>query len=324
MIGWYAHHQGRGHATRAAQIARYLQQPVVGFSSLDAPAGWNGQWVHLPADLVSEPTDPTAGGVLHWAPLQHPGHRERMGIISQWLHRDITTMVVDVSVEVTLLSRLMGVPTVVMAMRGERRDRPHEAGYDAATALIAPWPSSAPEPTWPTRWLEKTHHVGAVSRFDDLNPLPPPPAKQHVLVLWGAGGTGVADTDIAAAQKATPGWTWLVRHPGNKSSPDIWADLEWADVVVTHAGQNAVAEVAAANRPAVVIAQPRPFREQEATVDALRQLNCCVAIDHWPAPNRWSSLLEEAQATAHWERWNTRQGAQEAAAVITGIAESGT
>lgn len=324
MIGWYVHHHGRGHATRAAQIAQHLRQPVVGFSSLEAPEGWTGQWVHLPSDVVTQPDDPTAGGVLHWAPLNHPGHRERMGLIAQWLRNDITVMVVDVSVEVTLLSRLMGVPTAVLAMRGDRRDRPHEEGYDAATTLIAPWPGSAPEPTWPQRWLDKTHHVGALSRFDERAALPQTSGKRRVLVLWGAGGTGVADADLRAAQDSTPEWEWLVRHPSLNSSPDVWADLEWADVVVTHAGQNAVAEVAAARRSAVVIAQPRPFAEQTATVAALRHLDCCVALDGWPAPHQWPTLLAEASAGTRWQRWSTGGGSQEAAAIINALAGPGT
>ncbi|WP_040281842.1 glycosyltransferase [Tessaracoccus massiliensis] len=315
MIGWYVHHHGRGHATRGVQIARRLSRPVVGFGSMPRPDGWPGEWVELPPDVTPAPVDPTAGGVFHWAPLGHQGHRERLGLIAEHLRGSLSTMVVDVSAEVTLLARLFGVRTAVLAMRGNRRDRPHEAAYDAASILIAPWPESAPEPTWPQRWLRKTRHVGAISRFDD-RPAQQAPTGRRVLVLWGAGGTEATREDLRAAVEATPGWEWRLRTPEGAPSPDVWADLAWADVVVTHGGQNAVAEVAAAGRPAVVIAQRRPFDEQQATVAALRALRCCVALDDWPAAGDWPGLLAHAATSTAWERWTFRDGAARAAAAI--------
>lgn len=319
MIGWYVHHHGRGHATRGVQIARHLRHPVVGFGSLPRPDGWEGEWVELPPDTAEAPVDPTAGGVFHWAPLDHDGHRLRLAAIAERLPR-LSAMVVDVSAEVTLLARLMGVRTAVLAMRGDRRDRPHQAAYDAASLLVAPWPEDAPEPTWPERWHRKARHVGAISRFDD-RPALQAPTGRRVLVLWGAGGTEVTAEDLRAARAAAPGWEWRLRAPGTSPSPDVWADLEWADVVVTHGGQNAVAEVAAAGRPAVVVAQERPFGEQHATVSALRRLGCCVALDAWPSAGAWPELLARAATSAAWERWTTRDGATRAAAAIEHLAQ---
>lgn len=319
MIGWYVHHHGRGHATRAVEIARRVGGPVVGFGSMPEPEGWPGEWVELPPDDAIDPVDPTAGGVFHWAPLDHPGHRTRLRAIVERLNSDVTVMVVDVSVEVALLTRLMGVRTVVMAMRGDRRDRPHAAAYDAASLLIAPWPAAAPEPGWTSPWRGKTVHVGAISRFDHRDPAPASSGR-HVLALWGAGGTDVLDEDVAAARAATPDWQWRVRSVDRAPSPDVWADLEWADVVVTHAGQNAVAEVAAAGRPAVVVAQSRPFREQHATVAALRRLGCCVALDGWPAASEWPGVLEAAGGAHGWAAWTYRNGARRAALAIDSLA----
>ena len=323
MIGWYVHHHGSGHRTRALQVARELQAPVVGFSSLPAPDGWPGQWCRLPADLAEDPGDPTAGGVLHWAPLDHPGHRARLGLVTARLAEDLAAMVVDTSAEVTLLSRLFGVPTAVMAMRGDRTDRPHLAAYDAAGLILAPWSAAAAEPGWPERWAARTVHVGAISRFDGL---PRPGADRvagprRVLLVWGAGGHDATDADLAAARDSTPGWQWTVRAP-DQPSPDLWADLAAADVVVTHGGQNAVAELAAARRPAVVVAQRRPFDEQHGTVAALRRLETCVALDGWPDPGRWPGLLDRAQALGgdRWTAWGDGRGAARAARAIEALA----
>jgi len=46
-------------------------------------------------------------------------------------------MMVDVSVEVSVLARLMGVPVVTMVLPGSRSDQPHRLGYALAAMLIA-------------------------------------------------------------------------------------------------------------------------------------------------------------------------------------------
>lgn len=323
MIGYYVHHHGLGHRTRALEIARRLRTGVVGFSSLPEPGGWPGEWCELPGDLSDAPRDPTANGVVHWAPLDHPGHRQRMGIIARHLRSDVDTMVVDTSAEVTLLARLFGVRTVVLAMRGNRTDRPHLAAYDAATRIVAPWARlPGGETGWSDHWLSKTEFVGAISRFDGEPRPEPKPSANRVLLMWGAGGRDVSEDDIRSAQTATPGWTWTVRTP-ESPSPDLWAELAASDVVVTHAGANAVAEVGAAGRPAIVVGQQRPFDEQAATVRALRELGCCTALDGWPAATAWPELLHSAQSMGGtgWLRWSAGESADRAAAAIERVAE---
>lgn len=87
-------------------------------------------------------------------------------------------------------------------------------------------------------------------------------------------------------------------------------------MVVTHAGQNAVAEVAAARRPAVVVAQPRPHDEQVATAQTLEAWGITTASTSWPAAHLWPDLLSKAwtQGGSQWARWSTGDGAQRAAA----------
>jgi hypothetical protein len=86
--------------------------------------------------------------------------------------------------------------------------------------------------------------------------------------------------------------------------------------VVTHAGQNAVAEVAAARRPAVVIAQPRPFDEQVATARWVDEWAIAVGRTTWPAAECWPDLLRLALARGGqgWSRWSSGAGATDAAA----------
>lgn len=315
MIGYYVHHHGAGHVTRALRVAHNLASPVTGFSSLARPESWPGEWVCLPSDVTRDPIDPTAGGVLHWAPLRHVGYSTRMALLSQHLVR-LDLMMVDVSVEVSLLARLLGVPTVVLAMRGDRGDTAHRLAYDSATSLLVPWSRQFPELWWPDRWTDKARFVGAISRFDDCPPPPPQLAgpRRRVLVMLGMGGHDMPTEMLADAAARTPGWDWTLRS-ADAPSPDVWQDLLRSDVVVCHGGNNAVAEVAAARRPAIVVAQDRPFQEQHHTVAALDESGICVGLTGWPAVDEWPRLLQLAvdRGTMGWPAWNPLDGALQAA-----------
>lgn len=359
-IGFYVHHHGAGHLTRAVAIAAECTEPVVGFSTYPRPQGWPGTWIVLPDDAAAPPpgSDPTAGGVLHWAPTGAHPYPARMAALAEGLRTEgVDLLYVDVSVEVTLLARLLGLPVVVAAMRGDRSDLPHRLAYDVATALVAPWPAELPEPGVPAHVAAKTVHVGGISRFDGrLRPDPEgtvadspaaPTAPGHavdraldravdrtdeenrtggaagrrrVFVLWGRGGGDVGDERWADIEAATPEWTWVRgADPG-----DVWDELRAADVVVCHAGQNAVAEVAAARRPAVVVGLDRPHGEQRATLDALAAGDLAETVDATAGlPDLdWSALLDRAAARdpQRWALWSDGFGARRAARVLDAAA----
>ena len=172
MIGYYVHHHGRGHLARATSICAHLREPVTFLSSIDMPDQRHRNTVRLPRDDRA-PTfsDPSANGTLHWAPLHDSGLRERMGLIAAWVTATKpNVMVVDVSVEVAMLVRLLGVPVVVMAMPGDRIDAPHDLVYQAADHILAAWPRELYEPPWLREHSAKTTYVGGISRFDGRAP----------------------------------------------------------------------------------------------------------------------------------------------------------
>ena len=319
MIGWYVHGQGHGHVQRLQCMAAHLRTPTTVLSSMTRPVGFGGRWLQLPDDQPTGPDrDVTAGGTLHWAPRHHAGLRQRMTSIASWVAVERPALVVvDVSVEVAVLVRSLGVPVIVVAMRGERTDRAHATAYDLADALLAPWPAEIPEP-WPTSWLDKTWHVGALSRLDGRRAVAAP-GQRRVAVLWGRGGSDVSVADVHAASTASPGWTWHPAGlPGADWIQDPWPLLQAADVVVTHAGQNTLAEVAAARRPAIVVPQSRPHQEQRANADALCRAGLALVCDTWPSPQQWPSLLRRAAASdpSRWKHWSDGLGARRAAALI--------
>jgi hypothetical protein len=334
VIGYYVHHLGSGHVNRAAAIAARTETTIAAFSTSPAPINWSGPWITLPDDsTVSDQSmaDVTAGGTLHWVPRRHEGLRTRMGIMGNHLASgDIRLMVVDVSVEVSIFARLYGIPVVVVGQPGDRSDRSHRLAYDMAERLLAPWPEFAT--TWPRRWQRKTDYLGAFSRFDD-RPATQAGSGHRITVMWGSGGLDIGVDDIRSAAKATPDWQWNILGPSvtGASLPnlswhgwvdDVWSQLMAADIVVTHAGQNAIAEVAASRRPAIVIPQTRPHNEQHATAAALRGCEIGVVADTWPQPEEWPPLLDRAMTMGgvEWSRWSPGDGAQRAASVLDALA----
>jgi hypothetical protein len=231
-------------------------------------------------------------------------------------------LVVDVSVEVAAFARLMGVPIVVMALPGQRGDPAHRLGFALADAILAAWPPGLTEMDRGLHpWVDRVHHVGGLSRFGGRWPTGPAPGpRRRVLVLQGSGGTSIRQADVAAASAATPDWDWRRLGPGAWSE-DPWPDLCAADVVVTHAGLGALADVAAADRPAVVIPEDRPHDEQRATARALAGSGLALATTSWPHADEWPDLLARALAAGSvWQRWDIEGAAKRAARIIEGVA----
>lgn len=315
MIGWYVHHVGRGHLHHALAVAGRLAEPVTALSSLDRPDGWRGDWVRLARDDGGAIADPDAHGVLHWAPRHHDGLRERMATIAAWIAQARpSALVVDVSVEVAALARLSGVPVVTFCLPGVRTDAAHQLAWQLADTVIAPWPARYPglctglEPH-----LDKVCFTGAISRYAGRRP-PDRSAGRRGVVLGGLGGSALRTPDA-------PGWAWTVLD-GRVWCPDPWPQLTAADVVITHAGLGAIADVATARAPAVVVPQQRPFAEQRATATALRR-DGLVELADFTAATQWPRVLDAAVARggAAWERWADGRGSARAAAAIQAVAD---
>lgn len=318
-LGWYIHHHGRGHLTRMLAIAPHLDAEVDCLSSLPAPKGLPAGWTWTVLDCDDdggEPIDPTAGGLLHWAPIGHVGHRTRLAVIAaaatagRW-----EGMVVDTSVEVTLFARLLGLRTVVMTQPGHRVDRPHLLGFAAADTVLAPWARGILSPPHLEALGDKVVHTGGISRF--ASRAGDVPRTDDVLLLAGAGGSSVGAAAIEDAERAT-GRRWHVL--GGDSgvwSDDPWEALVSAGVVVSWAGQNAVADLAAAQAPAIVVPQERPFEEQLETARALRRAGLAQVSEEWPTIEQWPALVEQAsRSQPEWERWEVVGAPQRAATTI--------
>lgn len=345
VIGWYVHHQGLGHAMRFVAVAQRMRElapevELVGLGS-EPPKQWDGPWVNLPRDDVPYPkdADERAGGALHWAPLMHRGMRQRSAITADWLVRsNCRLFVADVSVEMLVLARLCSVPTVVVAMRGRRDDRPHALGYDVSRAILAPWPAETQEPL-PNRWRDKLVMVGSFSRFDslidDTSAIHSRPGVKNVLLILGHGGHEVSFDKLTEATATTPTWHWYVLGVSEKESgienkknltllghvDDVWPILRNSDVIVGPCGAGTVSEVAAARKPFIALPQARPFDEQVAQARILQKHGLADVAWSWPEASTWPVLLESAMSRYgnRWRWYNDGKGSTRACEALLAL-----
>lgn len=334
-IGYYVHHVGHGHRHRATALARHLAATggpsLTGLSSSPRPRDWPGEWIELARDdagTSAEDADRsavTAGGRLHWVPRRDEGLLARTAQVSAWLAEACPqAMVVDVSVEVALLVRLHGIPVVSVVLPGRRDDDAHRLGFDVADALVAFWPPQARGMVsgLGRREQEALHCVGALSRFAvTRDPQAPEPcesrtsARRQAVLLLGSGGH--ADVVLPTGR-----WSWTVVGGSGGWVEDPQRLIKEAAVVVTHAGQNALAEVAAARRPAVVVPQERPHEEQLTTGSVLARTEWpAVVLDDWPSDE---APLDAAAALDGrlWEAWCDGRAVERFADVVASVARS--
>jgi hypothetical protein len=305
-IAFYVHHHGFGHLMRSLQIAAALKEYEVVLlgSNLKAPEkGFpeNVTIIDLPHDVavvkpgqLSEDADVyyDEGNLVdafHYAPLNVQGIRSRAAILTDFFKQHFPLLlVVDVSVEVTLLARLCGIPTVVMCQHGRRNDQAHLIAYQSAELLLAPFPAAMYRGD--KDWVyKKTIFAGGFSRFDhrkaDMQSRTvnsDPAFKAKAAILIGGGGTSINAFFVARVAMHCPEIFFhiigieveVVPQPANvrwegrldDPSPIIAA----CDIVIGNTGHNTVMEVASLNKRFVGIPEKRPFDEQLEKAEAIK------------------------------------------------------
>ncbi|PZU38915.1 MAG: hypothetical protein DI571_15100, partial [Arsenicicoccus sp.] len=176
-----------------------------------------------------------------------------------------------------LLARLHGIPVVLVAQPGDRRDEPHTLALRCASAVIAPWPGWATASLWRTAVPREDLDLVAVGGVARARVEPGEAGRPYGLVL--AGGEGFDDPETAGEiERAVPELDWVVLD-GRTWVTDVRSLVAGSEVVVAHGGQNAVADIARHQRPTVLAPQHRPHAEQEHLARALDAAGLAVLAD---------------------------------------------
>jgi hypothetical protein len=311
-IGYYVHHQGAGHAMRARLIARTLARPCTLLGTFDGADPGVDSFVDLPDDRIAAGFDgrdnaATRPLALHYAPLGVDGLRDRMARVAAWVaSADPVLMIVDVSAEVALFSRLLSVPTLVVRLPGDRTDPPHLEAFRSAERLLAFFPRALDGAANPEWVRSKTAYVGYLSAAPKADPIG---EDGSIVVVYGRGGAGGSFADLAAAARAVPERQWQVVGPVTDEGgecpenlrlhgwiPDIGPYLDSAALVIGTGGDGVVSGVVARGKRFVCIPEPRAFDEQAATARALQAHGAAIHRADWPPPGDWPALVRAGLA----------------------------
>ena len=172
-IAFYVHYHGAGHKHRTEAIAAGLDQPVDVLTSRVGDKPWHlpqgSTVVELECDIEDVPAEGRRRSddcrALHYAPLWTQTIRSRVHQFACWIDQaQPDLVVVDVSAEISMLTRLTSTPQIVVRQHGRRDDAAHLAAYEIAESLIAPFPESMEDEITPGWVRNKTTYTSGFTR----------------------------------------------------------------------------------------------------------------------------------------------------------------
>jgi hypothetical protein len=355
-LGYFVHHQGRGHAERCIALVSALPsaRPVRIFCAKEdlfprmAP--------HVTITRIPSLFEPTGSEVrtmdrfmtpstLHCSPLGWPGIRKAMGEIVAWFaEANPALMICDVSAEIAQLCRICSVPHVKVLQHGNREDPGHRAAYDGAVGLLAPFAEELAQPEWSEAFRSRTFFAGGLG-LRDL-PMTREAARsaigmdtqcELIVSMAGEGGRGLSAAPIAVGARCRPSARWITIGPVERdwhaTEPSNlehrgWVDnpgayIAAADIVIASPGNATCQRILATGRPFIAVPEWRYFDEQHRKADALAAAGLAITRPHLPSSaGAWSRVIEEAYATFDLERQRRTvrdHPAEDAAAWIEGL-----
>ena len=328
-IGYFVHHQGRGHAERAAAIANVMagDREIVLFCARDdifpaladhvsvtkIPSLFEPDESNTPA-LDAHPLPDT----LHCAPLGWRTVTQAIALIIRWFAEcEPCLFITDVSAELGQLARIASVPHVSVLQHGNRDDAGHMAAYQGAAALLAPYAIDLEQSDRPKWMRDKTIYAPGIG-VDVAKIMARPAARKRlglgddldlVVVVGGGGGTGLPSAPLTLGARAEPDSQWVtlgkmqtewhetppdnLKHLGWVDNPEDW--ISAADRVVSSCGNTTVHMIAAAGKPWVVVPEWRYFAEQLRKAEALDSAGIAAFARNWPGSGAdWRQLWQAA------------------------------
>lgn len=301
-VGYYVHHHGTGHMRRALQVIPFIPYPVVLFSSAEQPAHVPPNCTYVQLEDDSVPGYVQAPDSLFMYTPQSPRVRGRFQAISNAIEaHNITSMYVDVSMEVALFCKLLGLRVGHNVMQGIRDDAAHDHLYTMLDYYISD-STTLLDSTSRRHTVVRPHFIGGIARYGKRQPRALGPV-QSVTITYSPASQQLDVTNIAASAAAFPDIDWHLIGPvqagpelpnvichGVVDDPlDIYTQ---ADIVVGAGGHNTIMEMASLGKRFVCIPETRPYDEQVTAAKALAAHNMALHYDAWPTITQWQQVFQ--------------------------------
>lgn len=324
-FGYFVHHQGRGHAERCAAIAQALpaDRPLIIFcarESIFPSLPSNAELKLIPslferrgdeAEMLDHVATPAA---LHCAPLGWPSIRRAMATIVNWFDAAAPAlMICDVSAEIAQLSRICSVPHVKVLQHGNRGDVGHQAAYDGAIGLLAPFHADLAQADWTAAMRAKTCFAGGlgvgrstIDRMVARQRLGLPNGDEVILVMSGSGGNGFSQAPLSLGARSRPTTRWITIGPVERdwhaTEPANlehrgWVDnaadyIAASDLVIASTGNTTSQQILGAARPWLATPEWRYFDEQHRKAEALAAVGAAFVCPHLPSSvEAWAEAI---------------------------------
>lgn len=200
---------------------------------------------------------------------------------------DPDLVVIDVTPEFAIYSRLLGYKTVEMLLTGKKDDLRTEISYSSVDHIVVPYPKGFIDVSyWPEKVRNKMFYSGAFSRFDGLKITSKEQAKAKISAKQGkklivcAFGRGDLDNEVvkkinelAKEQEFSNCEFKLLQDVKN-----VEDYLNAADCVISGAGDNTVAENAYFKVPMILIPLVRSYGEQTSKAEALEKMGAAKMV----------------------------------------------
>jgi len=302
-IGYYVHHHGTGHMQRALRIIPHIPSQVILFSSADEPKDLpaNVRFVKLIDDAVESYNQPTGSAFMYTPHSPEISHRYQQ-ILQSIIKYDITCMYVDVSMEVAIFCKTLGLTVGHNIMQGIRDDQPHTNLYRMCDFYLS---DSTPELDSTSRRVGPDHieYVGGISRYPVV-PIRNVGKFKNIVVTVSPKSSKRNIEKIIRTAQAFPDSTWHVVGPAENKLPQqniVWHGVvqdpyeiyRHADVVVGAGGHNTITEMASLGLPFVCIPEERPYDEQATAAQALANHTMAMYLKQWPEDDEWRHVFGE-------------------------------
>ena len=315
MIGYYAHSHGSGHSNCANIFAKIfgdsltiLTDRTYRFDNPDQVVkleNENSDGTEFIRDDFPEPR------ALHYAPVNlRKITRRNRAMLDAIVLKNISLLIVDVSVEVAMLARVSSIPYAYVRLQGDRSDLPHLNAFEGASFLLAYYPREMESVNTPAWIVDKTIYLGFLSQFMFDRPVSQRPVEfvpsvrpiiAHISGFGGSRGFDLTPVvehfDIYAigpgddAKYHIPG----IEHIGIVD--DISPYIEHADIIVAACGLNVTAEILSLGKRFLAIPEKRHYGEQVHMAHNLHRLGWAVDTSKYDSTGKALNTLIGADRT---------------------------